>query len=268
MHPCTELDATPVTTHIFSRVEVSAAAGMVSPGRPAAIEAREDDMADVTAAATGDRMDEDGFLFDFADWDEEFARTMASRHGIRDGLTEAHWEVIHYIRRVFSEYGQCPLVYHTCKANSLRIPELQNLFPTGYLRGPCRLAGVTYKQSHHGSGSLPAAAVRVASSPEGEDESWVADKAYTVDVRGFLVDSKQWDEVYAAHRAQDLKMLALTEEHWRVIRFLREHHTATGLVPTVYETCTAMDLELEDLERLFPDGYQRGAVRIAGLRVL
>jgi len=47
-----------------------------------------------------------------------------------------------------------------------------------------------------------------------------------------------------------------------------EVSAATGLVPTLYETCTASDLELEDLERLFPDGYQRGVVKIAGLRVL
>jgi len=255
-------------THIFSRAEVSVAVGIVSSGRPAATQAREDGMAGVTEGATRYRMDEDGFLVDFADWDEEFARTMAPRHRIRDGLTEAHWEVIHYIRRVFSEYGQCPLVFHTCKANGLRIPELQRLFPTGYLRGACRLAGVTYKHSYHGSGSLPAAAARVVSRPEGEGEPWAADKAYTVDVRGFLVDPKQWDEVYAAHRALDMKMPALTEEHWRVIRSLREHHAATGLVPTLYETCTANDLELEDLERLFPDGYERGAVKIAGLRVL
>jgi sulfur relay (sulfurtransferase) DsrC/TusE family protein len=41
-----------------------------------------------------------------------------------------------------------------------------------------------------------------------------------------------------------------------------------GVVPTVYETFVANSLELEDLERLFPDGYQRDAVKLAGLRVL
>ena len=30
----------------------------------------------------------------------------------------------------------------------------------------------------------------------------------------------------------------------------------------------ATSLDLEELEELFPDGYQRGAVKIAGLRVL
>ncbi len=53
-----------------------------------------------------------------------------------------------------------------------------------------------------------------------------------------------------------------------MIQFLRKHHAATGLVPTVYETCNANGLELEDLEQLFPDGYERGAVKIAGLSVL
>jgi hypothetical protein len=35
-----------------------------------------------------------------------------------------------------------------------------------------------------------------------------------------------------------------------------------NVVPTVYETCEANDLEIDDLERLFPQGYHRGAVII------
>lgn len=58
----------------------------------------------------------------------------------------------------------------------------------------------------------------------------------------------------------------LGDKHWGVIRFLRRRHQETGSVPTVYETCEANGLEVEDLERLFVDGYHRGAVKIAGLR--
>jgi tRNA 2-thiouridine synthesizing protein E len=35
----------------------------------------------------------------------------------------------------------------------------------------------------------------------------------------------------------------------------------------VIETCEATDLDIAELERLFPDGYHRGAVKIAGLRL-
>ena len=59
----------------------------------------------------------------------------------------------------------------------------------------------------------------------------------------------------------------LTNKHWGVIRFLRQSYMENGQVPTVFETCERCGLEIEDLERLFPDGYHRGAVKIAGLRV-
>ncbi len=62
-------------------------------------------------------------------------------------------------------------------------------------------------------------------------------------------------------------MPKLTDRHWQVIRFLRQSHEKNNLVPTVYETCEANKMDLEELERLFPDGYHRGAVKIAGLRV-
>jgi tRNA 2-thiouridine synthesizing protein E len=94
----------------------------------------------------------------------------------------------------------------------------------------------------------------------------LAEKVYRVDIRGFLVDPSEWDEGYAALRYLEMKMPgSLTDKHWRVIRFLRKKYQENGTVPTVYETCEANQLEIEDLERLFPDGYHRGAVKIAGL---
>ncbi len=59
----------------------------------------------------------------------------------------------------------------------------------------------------------------------------------------------------------------LNESHWQIIRFLREFFRKNHRVPTVYETCESLRLSIEELERLFPDGYHRGAVKIAGLRV-
>ena len=60
---------------------------------------------------------------------------------------------------------------------------------------------------------------------------------------------------------------ALTGKHWEIIYFMRHSFKETGVVPTVYETCDANNLEIEELEKLFPHGYHRGAVKMAGLRV-
>jgi tRNA 2-thiouridine synthesizing protein E len=60
----------------------------------------------------------------------------------------------------------------------------------------------------------------------------------------------------------------LTEKHWQVIRFLRDEFAKTGKVPTVFDTCSRNQIEIDELERLFPDGYHRGAVKLAGLRAV
>jgi tRNA 2-thiouridine synthesizing protein E len=95
----------------------------------------------------------------------------------------------------------------------------------------------------------------------------LGERTYHVDIRGFLVDHSEWDEEYAVYKSQEMKMpQGLTEEHWKIIAFLRKRFEKDGKVPTVYETCEANQMDIEALERLFPDGYHRGAVKIAGLR--
>jgi tRNA 2-thiouridine synthesizing protein E len=89
---------------------------------------------------------------------------------------------------------------------------------------------------------------------------------YTTDTLGFLLNPADWDRGFAEATAAELKMPGgLSEEHWRIIDYLREVHARDGVVPTLYATCEDNNLELNDLQRLFPDGYHRGAVRLAGL---
>lgn len=213
-------------------------------------------------------VDPAGFLVNFEDWSEDFADEMAPLYGIPDGLSERHWRVIRFIRDTFQTYGQCPLLYQTCRANGLSLRGMQALFPTGYLRGACRLAGVTYRHGYHAAGSPPHAVSRPREVGEAEGGAVAPAKSYATDVRGFLLDPGQWDRDWTGHRARDLKMPFLGERHWQVIDYLRSRYERDSVVPTVYETCAANDLEIDDLESLFPDGYHRGAVRLAGLRTL
>ncbi len=86
-------------------------------------------------------LDDDGFLVNPTEWDEGFAEKMAMRLGIPDGLTRSHWNVLKYIRAAYLKTGLCPIVLKTCKDNNLSIAKLEKLFPTGYQRGACKLAG-------------------------------------------------------------------------------------------------------------------------------
>jgi tRNA 2-thiouridine synthesizing protein E len=204
-------------------------------------------------------VDSEGFLLDHTQWDEDFAEAMAPSVKIPDGLTERHWDVIYSIRRSFEGHCKCPLVYETCRLNRLHLRDLRDLFPTGYLRGACKLAGCTYKEAY----------VKYSWVTSSGESMCIPrpEKTYQVDVRGFLVDSEQWDEQFAVHRAHELKMPnLLNHDHWKIIYYLRASYEKNKVVPTIYETCEDNDVEIGDLEQLFPDGYHRGAVKIAGLR--
>jgi tRNA 2-thiouridine synthesizing protein E len=204
-------------------------------------------------------LDEEGFLVNPNDWTERFAEDMAPLTGIQGGLTPSHWGVINHIRTSFEETGTCPMVYELCRAQNLRLADLKRLFPSGYLRGACRLAGLTYREERVHESWLPSNRMKRVNS--------LAHRVYQVDIRGFLTDPSEWDEDYAVFKFREMKIPGNpTAKHWEIINFLRNQYSRTGKVPTVFETCEANGLELEDLASLFPDGYHRGAVKIAGLR--
>ena len=207
------------------------------------------------------QVDTQEFLSDFREWDENFARGMAPKVGIISGLSEDHWKIIHFIRDTFKQTGKCPLVYETCRMNRLHLQELKKLFPAGYLRGACKLAGITYREGYLDQSWVEEFAERVTSGVREE-------KAYLVNIRGFLVNPAEWDKKFALFKAHEMKMPKLTDKHWQIINFLRKSFEKNNIVPTIYETCEANAIDLEELEKLFPDGYHRGAIKIAGLRVI
>jgi tRNA 2-thiouridine synthesizing protein E len=206
-------------------------------------------------------LDADGFLVDPKKWKPALAEQLAPQAGIADGLTKEHWDVINFIRKTYEKTGKCPNLFETCREINLRRAELKRLFPKGYMRGACKLAGISYKEAYLGADYLEHSAVDLHAIAQRQE--------YRVDVRGFLVDPDEWDEHYAGHRAFEMKIpgAKLNKQHWQVIRYLRTTFYRTGKVPTAAETCEANNLEIDELEALFPDGYHRGAVKIAGLRV-
>jgi tRNA 2-thiouridine synthesizing protein E len=204
-------------------------------------------------------VDTEEFLSDFNEWDENFARGMAPKVGIISGLSEDHWKLINFIRDFFKRTGRCPLVYETCRMNRMHLQEMKKLFHAGYLRGACKLAGITYKEGYLDQSWAEELSEQVT---VGDQEK----KTYEVNIRGFLINPQAWDKRYAIYKAHEMKMPKLTDKHWQVINFLRQSFEKNNLVPTIYETCEACGIDLEELQKLFPDGYHRGAVKIAGLR--
>ena len=48
-------------------------------------------------------VDSEGYLLHLGDWSEDFARALAAREGLV--LTDAHWELIRFLRRYYAEHG-------------------------------------------------------------------------------------------------------------------------------------------------------------------
>jgi tRNA 2-thiouridine synthesizing protein E len=95
-------------------------------------------------------------------------------------------------------------------------------------------------------------------------------QALDFDADGHLVDPAQWSPALAeALAAQD--GLELTEEHWWVIDFVRQHHRDYGTPPLMRSVIAAWRkargnpaLGSRDLYRLFAENPVRQACRLGG----
>jgi len=205
-------------------------------------------------------IDHMGFLINPYSWDENFAEGTANTDHMSLPLSESHWKVIQYIRDTYTKTHRCPIIYSACKELNLNLKELRDLFPTGYQRGACKIAGVSYREAEFPFN------VWFKTPSEGVNKD--VEKTYRIDTDGFLVDPKEWDRSFALMKARELKMATLlSEEQWEIIDSIRDIYFRTGVLPNVYEACLANKIDLEDMERLFPDGYHRGAVKLSGLRL-
>jgi len=100
----------------------------------------------------------------------------------------------------------------------------------------------------------------------------VAGKALLVDDEGYLIDPAQWNEQVAEELARQ-EHIVLTDEHWAVIRFMREYYEQHHMAPDarhvmkhLAEFKGAGKAGRNDLFVLFPYGYVKQACKIAGMR--
>src|SRR5512134_593829 len=93
-----------------------------------------------------------------------------------------------------------------------------------------------------------------------------------VDFEGYVVDPSQWTEQVAEELARQ-ENVVLTEEHWAVIRFVREYYEQHHIAPDARHVMKHLAATKgggkagrNDLFVLFPYGYVKQACKIAGMR--
>jgi len=92
----------------------------------------------------------------------------------------------------------------------------------------------------------------------------IAGHEVLVDDEGFFTDPSQWSEDMAPVLAEAID-IELTDEHWQVIRFLREDFAAQGETPTIRRVSTTGGVDTKRLFQLFPKKPAKKMSYIAGL---
>jgi tRNA 2-thiouridine synthesizing protein E len=83
---------------------------------------------------------------------------------------------------------------------------------------------------------------------------------------GFLANPAIWTEDLALALAKQEEGLdELNEQHWAVIRFIRQHYVANQTAPMVRSICKTTGMPLKQVYELFPSGPAKGACKLAGL---
>lgn len=91
-----------------------------------------------------------------------------------------------------------------------------------------------------------------------------ADKQVEVNEEGFLTNHLEWTEKVADAVALEEK-ITLTENHWKIINYLRKEFQEKGEIPTLRKMKNSGGIETKEFYALFPDGPLKKAARIAGL---
>lgn len=93
----------------------------------------------------------------------------------------------------------------------------------------------------------------------------VDDKDLELDKDGFMIDPNLWNEQVALAIASEEGIEEMTENHWKIVNFIREYWKENNLAPAVRLLCKETGVSVREIYKLFTSGPARGACRVAGL---
>ena len=86
-----------------------------------------------------------------------------------------------------------------------------------------------------------------------------------VDEDGFMEDPEVWNERVALALASTEGVDDLTEDHWKIVNYLREYYQKFGIAPMIRKLCKETGFSLKQMYDLYPSGPAKGACKVAGL---
>ncbi|HEX2902790.1 MAG TPA: TusE/DsrC/DsvC family sulfur relay protein [Jatrophihabitans sp.] len=85
-------------------------------------------------------VNDEGFLTDPAEWSEDLATTLAAQIGIQ--LTDAHWQVIRFLREDYAKTGETATIRRVSTAGGTPVKQLFALFPQKPAKKMAYIAGL------------------------------------------------------------------------------------------------------------------------------
>ncbi len=86
-----------------------------------------------------------------------------------------------------------------------------------------------------------------------------------VDEDGFMQEPEKWNDQVALALASTEGVTDLTENHWKIVNYLRNYYLQFGVAPMIRKLCKETGFDLKTIYELFPSGPAKGACKVAGL---
>lgn len=86
-----------------------------------------------------------------------------------------------------------------------------------------------------------------------------------LDEDGFIVEPDLWSKEIAEYFATEEDVEELSEQHWKIINYLKDYFKQFGIAPMVRKLLKDNNITMQELYALFPTGPAKGACKIAGL---
>jgi len=90
-------------------------------------------------------------------------------------------------------------------------------------------------------------------------------KEIEVDEDGFIQDPEVWNEEVAEDLAETEGVEEMSDDHWKLTRYIREYYLKFGIAPMIRKLCKDNDFSLKYIYEMFPSGPAKGACKVAGL---
>ena len=108
--------------------------------------------------------------------------------------------------------------------------------------------------------------MNVGANPSGQRKiRQLNDRRILFDWEDFFEDPDDWSEEAARSLAAEAGLSELSDEHWRVMHFLRDYYQRNGRAPLNKHLTSGLGMSISRIQALFPGGIKYGARRLAGL---